>query len=115
MAKVLKRCKICGAKYIDCYAPRPAVSFRWQDVACCIEHGQEWLKAVSDAGNRYDEPAPQAIEEKRHDIAECAAMCNENNENSDVFVTDPFVEDDLDDEFDDDSDNEDDYDEDEDD
>ena len=49
MARGDKRvCKICGKEYDGCHTQRPYANgeFRWQDVACCPEHGQEYLRQI---------------------------------------------------------------------
>lgn len=46
MATGIKRCRVCGKEYPYCKtASRPGV-FRYQDVACCPEHGSIYLKKV---------------------------------------------------------------------
>lgn len=47
MATGTKVCKICGKEYECCKTVRHVDGvFRWQDVACCVEHGQEYLNLV---------------------------------------------------------------------
>lgn len=47
MADATKVCKVCGKTYPYCRSLRTAEGvFRWQDVACCQEHGSEYLAAV---------------------------------------------------------------------
>lgn len=47
MATGMRVCKVCGAEYKACTATRLVEGvFRWKDVACCPEHGQEYLKRV---------------------------------------------------------------------
>lgn len=47
MATGIKVCKICGKEYECCKTVRHVDGvFRWQDVACCVEHGQEYLNLV---------------------------------------------------------------------
>ena len=47
MATGTKVCKICGREYECCKTVRHVEGvFRWQDVACCVEHGQEYLDLV---------------------------------------------------------------------
>lgn len=47
MNRPTKRCRICGREYEAC---RPTYTtnniFRWQDVACCEEHGTEYFELV---------------------------------------------------------------------
>lgn len=46
MAKGTRKCKICGAEYPYCKTPYVPGTFRYQDVACCAEHGQQYLAEV---------------------------------------------------------------------
>ena len=39
-------CKICGKEYSYCKTLKAPEMFRWQDVACCAKHGQEYLKRI---------------------------------------------------------------------
>lgn len=46
MAQKLK-CRICGKGYIPCKSATANNSaFNWREVACCQEHGQEYLKQI---------------------------------------------------------------------
>lgn len=67
MATGTKICKICGKEYECCKTVRHVDGvFRWQDVACCVEHGQEYLNLVLMA--RSDTPGASA--ENNVDTAE---------------------------------------------
>ena len=48
MAIGIKVCKVCGKQYEACHTLRPNMNseFRWQDVACCPEHGAEYLRRI---------------------------------------------------------------------
>ena len=48
MAIGTKICRVCGKEYESCHTLRPNLNseFRWQDVACCPEHGQEYLMRI---------------------------------------------------------------------
>jgi hypothetical protein len=48
MALGIKVCKVCGREYEACHTLRPNLNseFRWQDVACCPEHGAEYLRQI---------------------------------------------------------------------
>lgn len=62
MATGIKVCKICGKEYECCKTVRqvPGV-FRWQDVACCVEHGQEYLNLVLAArAGALDQETPKS-------------------------------------------------------
>lgn len=46
MATATKKCKVCGREYAYCKTNRKSNVFRYQDVACCVEHGQIYLAQV---------------------------------------------------------------------
>lgn len=46
MPKAIKKCKVCGKDYEACRTFRSDGVFRWQDVACCREHGLQYLDKV---------------------------------------------------------------------
>lgn len=55
MAKAIKICKVCGKEYEACHTFRlDGNIFRWQDVACCPEHGAEYFAAIE--ASRSPEP-----------------------------------------------------------
>ena len=50
MPKGIRNCKICGKAYEYCHTMRSNPEmFRWQDVACCPEHGAQYLALVLEA------------------------------------------------------------------
>ena len=53
-------CKICGKEYEYCRTVRTDSVFRWQDVACCVEHGNEYFALV--AASRADVPVKKTTE-----------------------------------------------------
>lgn len=63
MEKTTRICKICGREYPFCYTVRHDNAFRWQDVACCPEHGTEYFKRVQIARGQLNEPAQPAANE----------------------------------------------------
>lgn len=44
--KGIRKCKVCGKEYEYCHTFRPT-TFRWQDVACCLEHGNEYFAQIA--------------------------------------------------------------------
>lgn len=44
-------CKVCGSEYEYCHTLRKNGIFRWQDVACCQEHGAEYFLRVEMSRN----------------------------------------------------------------
>ena len=65
MALGKKVCKVCGREYEACHTLRPNLNseFRWQDVACCPEHGQEYLRKIMIARGQI--PVDTQSEEKK--------------------------------------------------
>lgn len=57
------RCRVCGKEFTPCRTPNPNGMFRWREVACSFECGQEYLQRVMEArlGARLDD-APKATE-----------------------------------------------------
>jgi hypothetical protein len=51
MVKGTRICKICGKEYPYCKTERSAGIFRYQDVACCVEHGTQYFAEVEAARN----------------------------------------------------------------
>lgn len=47
MTAAVKECKVCGKEYPYCKTNRQnADIFRWQDVACCQEHGSIYFAQI---------------------------------------------------------------------
>lgn len=47
MAIQMRTCKVCGKEYAACpTAHRNNSAYRWQDVACCKEHGDQYLHDI---------------------------------------------------------------------
>ena len=47
MKATYNECRICGKKYQACGTHKVNTDqFQWQDVACCPEHGAEYLKKI---------------------------------------------------------------------
>ena len=60
MAKATRVCSICGKEYPYCKTFRKEGVFRWQEVACCQEHGAQYFAevlAARSASQRHNEPA----------------------------------------------------------
>lgn len=50
MGKGIKKCRVCGKEYPYCKTFKPYDgTFRWQDVACCKEHGEIYLRAIMES------------------------------------------------------------------
>lgn len=47
MATGYKKCRVCGKQYEYCKTNRRTTIFRWQDVACCPEHGAIYFAQIA--------------------------------------------------------------------
>ena len=57
MATATKICKVCGKEYPYCRTERRVAGvFRWQDVACCVEHGNQYFEKIAASRNEVVEP-----------------------------------------------------------
>lgn len=51
-----RKCKVCGCNYEYCKPPQGIRNmFRWQDVACCQEHGDAYFKAIIESREEAEE------------------------------------------------------------
>ena len=58
MAKVTKKCRLCGKTYEVCLPPFMEVNtHRWQDVACCVEHGIDYFAMIEASRSKACAPA----------------------------------------------------------
>ena len=66
-----KICKICGKEYPYCksFKQHDDNVFRWQDVACCPEHGYQYLEMIQKSrGNNDNINMPKENTNKEYDI-----------------------------------------------
>lgn len=73
MDRSLKTCKVCGQQYKPC---RPTYAsdgiYRWQDVACCAEHGAQYFEMVMSsrsAAKAAEDNAAQDVAVSDADVA----------------------------------------------
>lgn len=64
MATGTRICKVCGEEYPYCRTERRADIFRWQDVACCSEHGAIYFERVAIARGELPADTDKPAEEK---------------------------------------------------
>lgn len=55
-----KQCRVCGKVYAACLTPNRTNVFRWQDVACCPEHGAIYLDRILISRGQKDAPVVEA-------------------------------------------------------
>lgn len=67
MATATKNCKVCGKEYEYCHTNRTVAGvFRWQDVACCPEHGSIYLARILES--RGIKPVEDKVADKNDDV-----------------------------------------------
>lgn len=71
MAIGIKVCKVCGKEYESCHTLRPNLNneFRWQDVACCPEHGAEYLRQIMESRGQIQPDKKEAVRDEAPDAA----------------------------------------------
>lgn len=88
MPNFLKTCKVCGKQYETCRTLKPILGRdRWQDVACCPEHGAQWFAAIyaSRAGETTAADEAAAAQETPTEVVEAA----EDNGETEVKAKQP--------------------------
>ena len=99
MARGINVCRICGKEYPYCNTPNPGGVFRYQDVACCPEHGAQYLEAIlRSRGELPEQTKSESIPEP--EIEETEGLEDEDefeDEDEDEFEDDEFDEDEEDD------------------
>ncbi len=94
MATGTRICKVCGREYEYCHtARRVADVFRYQDVACCPEHGQVYLAEVLASRGQEDTAVTPKNNKAKAKIKEADAekkvyeeTCKETSEQNDNEV-----------------------------
>lgn len=62
MATGTRICKVCGKEYECCKTLRYVEGvFRWQDVACCVEHGEKYLEQIMLSRSNGNSSTSEAI------------------------------------------------------
>lgn len=70
MATATKICKVCGAEYPYCKTEFKPGVFRYQDVACCPEHGSIYLAKVLEARTGVPQPNEEQPVKKANDTSD---------------------------------------------
>ena len=92
MTNSTRICKVCGKEYPYCKTIlKEGEIFRWQDVACCQEHGSKYFSLIL-ASRAEDNKVKTAEQIANVNIPE------ENDDDNEEEYEDDFVDDDEDDE-----------------
>lgn len=84
--KATKICKICGNEYEYCHTFRRDGIFRWQDVACCVEHGNQYFAKVAESRGE-DSTSNTASEVMTEDVIVKEEPQIETDKSEDVIDT----------------------------
>ena len=95
MATATKICKWCGKEYEACHTfKRVAGVFRWQDVACCEEHGANYLAAI--LASRGEQPKEDKavnnaaiVEESAGNVVE---LFDDDDEDNELYELDDYFD-----------------------
>lgn len=80
MATATRICKVCGKEYPYCRTERRVAGlFRWQDVACSVEHGSIYLNEV--LASRNEKPASDSVEQLQDDGKTADSVKNDTARN----------------------------------
>lgn len=85
MAKATKICKVCGVEYEYCHTFRRDTIFRWQDVACCVEHGNQYFAAIATSREEVAAVKDEPVMEENE-------ILEDNNSEEDIVPVEQVAE-----------------------
>lgn len=89
MAKTIKTCRVCGKKYEACSTPNLTNKFRWKDVACCVECGEEYLRRILESrGQTVMKETTQNVEPEEELLDEDEELDEEEDDEEDSDALD---------------------------
>lgn len=89
MATATRKCKVCGKEYEYCHTfRRDGNIFRWQDVACCPEHGSIYFERVM-AARAKNRKSDEDVKTE-HSECECVESIDENDDEYDELFEEGF-------------------------
>lgn len=74
----IRICKVCGKEYPYCKTERRTTIFRFQDVACCPEHGVIYFERVAES--RAPKPAVEVRVNNGSTVSD-VSVTDDNKEN----------------------------------
>lgn len=76
-----KICKWCGKEYEACHTIFNGNFYRWQDVACCVEHGALYFDEVArDRGEVLPKNIAEIADKAKSDVKKIAVTTKNKNE-----------------------------------
>lgn len=74
-----KICKICGKEYEYCKTKAHG-AFRWQDVACCVEHANQYFEEIAISRGEKKPKETKQVEKENKDAFAKADFVNKKND-----------------------------------
>ena len=74
MRNATKICRICGKEYEACKSVFDTTMNRWQDVACCVEHGAEYFARIAESRGSAPVVVDETTTDANTDIEEVAPV-----------------------------------------
>ena len=96
MPKSTRICKVCGIEYPYCKTENRQDRFRFQDVACCQEHGAIYFAEVLAARNKEKQLQNNSFISD----ADILLQDDEEDDEDDAFFEEDFDDDEEDDDAD---------------
>lgn len=85
MATATRKCKVCGCEYEYCHTNRRVAGvFRWQDVACCPEHGSIYFARIMESRSEASTSAELTDVESE----QSTPIIHESDEDDELFEED---------------------------
>ena len=85
MATATRKCKVCGCEYEYCHTNRRVAGvFRWQDVACCAEHGSIYFAQIMESRSKANASTKTVYAESE----QSAPVVHESDEDDELFEED---------------------------
>lgn len=87
MATATRKCKVCGCEYEYCHTNRRVAGvFRWQDVACCAEHGSIYFAQIMESRSKANASTDTVDAESE----QSTSTIYESNEDDDELFEEDF-------------------------
>lgn len=85
MATATRKCRVCGCEYEYCHTNRRVAGvFRWQDVACCPEHGSVYFAKIMESRSE----ASTSVEPTDVKSEQSTIVIHESDEDDELFEED---------------------------
>lgn len=80
----VRKCKVCGCEYTYCKTNRNPNIFRYQDVACCPEHGSVYFAKIMESRSE----ASTSVEPTDVKSEQSTTVIHEYEEDDELFEED---------------------------